>query len=441
MDRDQRIRDPIYDLVKFSADRAEDKLLWSLVQSPELQRLRRIRQLGFSEIVYPGATNTRFAHALGALQLARRMLGVLNKNNAFADVPDADNWKVATLVAALIHDVGHGPFSHVFEEVSEELGVTTHHEQWTKEIINSGTFAPKLDDYDGTLKEKILSFFEEEPGNNIFSSIISSQLDVDRLDFLARDRHATGVKFGLVDLEWILDNLTINQLRVDPESPAQHYCFVVKPKGLSAIENYLLAYAEMYLRVYFHKTTRAAQLMLLDILKYTFLEPKYANQIPDDDPVKKYFSSAPNPNLYDYLALDDFCIWNLVHLVARKNLGKLSSLAERLLARDLYKCFEPPKRPKEKISPNKMTNFVEGLNKGNIRFRRDKIPAKRYKEFDAEGISYLKNIFVHSEFDNEPMSIGSLSPAVEQLPDQPPVRFYFTNADDRDEARRIWDAL
>ena len=152
MDRDQRIRDPIYDLVKFSADRAEDKLLWSLVQSPELQRLRRIRQLGFSEIVYPGATNTRFAHALGALQLARRMLGVLNKNNAFADVPDADNWKVATLVAALIHDVGHGPFSHVFEEVSEELGVTTHHEQWTKEIINSGTFAPKLDDYDGTLK-------------------------------------------------------------------------------------------------------------------------------------------------------------------------------------------------------------------------------------------------------------------------------------------------
>src|SRR5687767_13619508 len=111
--RDQRIRDPIHNLIKFSSSRPDDRVLWNLVQTPQIQRLRRIKQLGFSELVYPGATHTRFSHVLGAMQTARKMLTVFLRNAVFTPDPDEE---LATLCAALLHDVGHGPFSHVFEE-------------------------------------------------------------------------------------------------------------------------------------------------------------------------------------------------------------------------------------------------------------------------------------------------------------------------------------
>lgn len=122
---DQRIRDPVHNLIKFSSSNKDDEVLWGLLQSRPLQRLRRIKQLGFSDFVYPGASHTRLSHALGVMQMARRMLDVLTRNQVIRKDADFASWQKATLCAALVHDVGHGPFSHVFEAVSEKLGINT----------------------------------------------------------------------------------------------------------------------------------------------------------------------------------------------------------------------------------------------------------------------------------------------------------------------------
>ena len=126
MVNDQRIRDPIHNLIKFSADSEDDQVLWELIQSRPIQRLRRIKQLGFSDFVYPGASHSRLSHSLGALEMARRMLSVLTKNQVIrSEDSEFKLWHRATLCAALLHDVGHGPFSHVFESLSKKLGIET----------------------------------------------------------------------------------------------------------------------------------------------------------------------------------------------------------------------------------------------------------------------------------------------------------------------------
>ncbi len=131
--RDQRIRDPIHNLIKFSSNIQDDEILWHLLQTSPLQRLRRIKQLGFSDFVYPGASHTRFSHSVGTMQMARRMLEILRRNKGLTQNEDSPLWHRATLCAALLHDVGHGPYSHAFEEVSKELGITTRHEEYTSQ--------------------------------------------------------------------------------------------------------------------------------------------------------------------------------------------------------------------------------------------------------------------------------------------------------------------
>jgi HD superfamily phosphohydrolase len=138
MQRDQRIRDPIHNLISFSVKRDEDILLWKLLNSSPIQRLRRIKQLGFSEFVYPGATHSRFAHVLGAMEMARRMMAAFEKNEVLGSDSTHQQMRKATLAAALIHDVGHGPYSHVFEELSEQFSIEKSHETYTAEIIASG---------------------------------------------------------------------------------------------------------------------------------------------------------------------------------------------------------------------------------------------------------------------------------------------------------------
>ena len=147
MKDEERIRCPVHDLINFKRSREEDVLLWELIQTPAMQRLRRIKQLGFSEFVYPGATHTRFSHVLGAMHMARRMLDVLAKNDALGKVEDLALGRRATLAAALLHDVGHGPYSHVFEEISDELGIERDHEAYTLEFIDTSDIRSPLEKF------------------------------------------------------------------------------------------------------------------------------------------------------------------------------------------------------------------------------------------------------------------------------------------------------
>ena len=136
MKEEERIRCPVHDLISFKKSSNEDVLLWGLLQTPAVQRLRRIKQLGFSEFVYPGATHSRISHVLGAMQMARRMLDVFEKNDVFQDVKNLPHERTATLAAALLHDIGHGPYSHVFEEICDALSLEKSHETYTLEPVN-----------------------------------------------------------------------------------------------------------------------------------------------------------------------------------------------------------------------------------------------------------------------------------------------------------------
>src|SRR3954447_9790265 len=216
------IRDPVHDVIVLRTDRPLEALLFRLLNAPQVQRLRRVRQLGLASLAYPGADHSRYSHSLGVMETARKMLDQLRQNFQI----DSEGEKIC-LIACLLHDLGHGPFSHVFERVS---GI--HHEELTRRVI----LDPQSDVYrilrehDPAMPEQIVAFLECRPKRTFFCDIISSQLDADRFDYLLRDNLMTGSRYGGFDLEWVLHALTIDEATDR---------LAVHTKGVSAVETYL----------------------------------------------------------------------------------------------------------------------------------------------------------------------------------------------------------
>ena len=188
----ERIRDPIHDLIEFSTDEFE-RQCWKVVQTPPFQRLRRIKQLGFSEFVYPGATHSRLAHSLGVFNTARQLAAVVKSRRGAAFDAQAANLAVAS---ALVHDVGHGPFSHAFEGALKGLRIGRPHEEWTEKIVLETEVRDALEGFVPAFSTKVASLFERETPADIYSSIVSSQFDADRTRLhearSVYDRHPTG---------------------------------------------------------------------------------------------------------------------------------------------------------------------------------------------------------------------------------------------------------
>ncbi len=232
------IRDPVHDVIALRLSDSADRLVFSLLGCREVQRLRRIRQLGFTSLAYPGADHSRYSHSLGVFQTARC---ILDRVEIRGDVREA------TLVAALLHDLGHGPFSHVFERVS---GI--HHEGITKRLILDDTTDVHrvLIRHEPTLPERVVALLECR-GDAIACDALSSQLDADRLDYLLRDNLMTGSRYGRYDLSWLIQAMTVADDRL-----------AISVKGISAAEAYLQARYHMYRHVYFHKVVRAAEGMV-----------------------------------------------------------------------------------------------------------------------------------------------------------------------------------
>jgi HD superfamily phosphohydrolase len=203
--REQRVRDPVHGLIVFTAHgeyARVDQAAWQLLNTPEFQRLRRIRQLGVTELTFPGATHTRFAHSMGVFHTARR-LGELIKHHTSQDADfDPVRARIATL-AALLHDIGHGPFSHAFESVQKHRGVAKRHEKWTAEIIRdrNGKISSILENqFRRGATSEIADMLEAENPTDEYHAIVSSSFDADRLDYLRRDRLMTGSGAGLSHL-------------------------------------------------------------------------------------------------------------------------------------------------------------------------------------------------------------------------------------------------
>lgn len=437
MKDEERIRCPVHDLIGFKQSRKEDVLLWRLIQTKPMQRLRRIKQLGFSEFVYPSATHTRFSHVVGAMQMARRMLQVLKRNQIFDDTPETSLDIAATLAAALLHDIGHGPYSHVFEEISERFGIGDTHEDYTKALMAAPEISDILKEYE--IFEKTKRFFDKEPGYTLFNAVISSQLDCDRLDFLSRDRHHSGIRSAAIDLEWLFDSLTIEKVEKDDAGDVKEYCFVFKEKGLVVVEEFVLAYISMYRNVYFHKTTRAVQHLIRDML--VALIENYAS---DDQvtslPILQYFlrrDEKIETKLDLYLELDDLSLIELTKLCARNDWGLASELAKRFFARDLYKCFELQNTEGGNVPRRKLDRFRSALADSSIYYVEDIISLRSYKQYAVTDANFLKNILIWKRQEIEPL--GSVSDIL-KVPPKRSARIYFRTSADRDAAAKIYAA-
>ena len=318
------IRDPVHDVIAFRVDRQPDGLLFRLIGAAEFQRLRRVRQLGFASLTYPGADHSRYSHSLGVMETARKMIGQLRQS---FQIDPAD--ETVCLAACLLHDLGHGPFSHVFERVSG-----LDHEELTRRIIDDpGSDVHRvLSDYDPGLAARVSDFLARRSGRGLLSDIVSSQLDADRLDYLLRDNLMTGSRYGDYDLGWLVHALTI-----DHGSGK----LAVLWKGVSAVEAYLQSRYHMYRNVYFHKVVRSAEGMAklaLQRAKRLAVQERLAWP-PREDVV--YMSllgqRLTTPQFTD---LDDVSMLHCFKLWTASGDVPLSSLCKGLLYRRLFKTID-----------------------------------------------------------------------------------------------------
>jgi len=225
-----------------------NELVYDIVQHPYLQRLARIRQLGMSYLVYPGATHTRFSHSLGAMFLMQEGIDSLRDK----DIPITDEEATAAEIAILLHDIGHGPFSHVLEHTMVE-GIT--HEEISLLMMQSINEELRMHNAECGPLDLAIQIFKNEYKKHFLHQLISSQLDVDRMDYLCRDSFFTGVQEGRVASERLLKMLNVVEDKL-----------VVEKKGIYSVEKFLVARRLMYWQVYMHKTSVAAEQLLIAVL-------------------------------------------------------------------------------------------------------------------------------------------------------------------------------
>ncbi|MBE1447166.1 HD domain-containing protein [Paenibacillus sp. OAS669] len=237
-------KDPVHKYIY-----VQDQTIWDLINTKEFQRLRRIRQLGTCFLTFHGAEHSRFSHSLGVYEITRKIISQFERNG-YEDWPREE--RLLSLCAALLHDVGHGPFSHSIEKT-----FGTHHEEWSCRIVLGDTEVNKvLKRVSPTFPQRVAGVIAKTYKQEIVVSLVSSQLDADRMDYLLRDAYYTGVNYGTFDLERILRVMR----------PFQGH-IVVKESGMHAVEDYLMSRYQMYWQVYFHPVTRSAEVILHKIFE------------------------------------------------------------------------------------------------------------------------------------------------------------------------------
>ncbi len=310
------LNDPVYGFITIPSE-----LIFTIIDHPYFQRLRRIKQLGLTDFVYPGALHTRFHHAIGAMHL----MSITLDNLRIKGTEITEEEYEAALIAILLHDIGHGPFSHALE-YSLLKGVP--HEELsllTIELLNQ-EFGGKLD--------LTLRIFKNQYERKFFHQLVSSQLDIDRLDYLQRDCFFTGVSEGTIGADRIIKMMDVKDDQV-----------VIEEKGIYSIENFLSARRLMYWQVYLHKTTVSAEKMLIKLIQ----RAKFLRQSGTNFTVTEEFDFFLNQNLSledfrtnpDFLQLflemDDLDIWGAIKLWKNHPDYVLRNISQMFLTRNLFK--------------------------------------------------------------------------------------------------------
>ncbi len=336
------MNDPVYGFITIY-----NELIFDIIEHRYFQRLRRIKQLGLTELVYPGAHHTRFHHAIGAMYLMQKTLDNLRSKGVM--IFDAEY--EAALIAILLHDIGHGPFSHTLEF---SLFQDVKHEQ-----ISLWLFDKLNQEFKGQL-EMAKQIFTGKYPRKFLHQLVSSQLDVDRLDYLKRDSFFTGVHEGTIGAERIIKMLTVVDDRL-----------VVEEKGIYSIENFLNARRLMYWQVYLHKTSVAAEAMLISLIK----RAKKLTQQGEDVPATPAFTiflerDINRQDFFDdkdlldvFVQLDDTDIWGSIkHWLSHQDMI-LRTLSNDLLSRKLFKI----KIFNEKIEKETLQSIEDQLLKQGVK--------------------------------------------------------------------------
>lgn len=326
------VNDPIYGFITIPG-----RLIFDLIEHPYFQRLRRISQMGMSYLVYPGAHHTRFHHAMGAMFLMQKAVQVLQLKG----VEISDEEEEALLIAILLHDIGHGPFSHAMEH-----SIVDHvdHEELSLRFMNALN-----QQFAGALEMAIAIFTDKYP-RKFMHQLVSGQLDMDRLDYLRRDSFYTGVPEGNVNSQRLITMLHV----VDDQ-------LVVEEKGIYSVEKFLVARRLMYWQVYLHKTGIVAEQLLLRVLKRAKELTKQGRILPCSPALSFFMHNAISQQDFDqkvldrFAQLDDYDIISAMKLWTTDEDFVLSELSKRLLSRNLLKV----KMKNKPFNPQKVKAKLE----------------------------------------------------------------------------------
>lgn len=432
-------RDPLYNYV--SIDRQRDGWLIELLDCPEVQRLRRIHQLGISYLTYPGADHNRLSHSLGVLHLMQQ---------AFQHIESSYNdehfnrGRAPLLAAALVHDVGHGPFSHLFEPC---LGID--HEVWSQKIIlceDSGLQLNRaLRRVDRALPQTVAELIDDDNFDQPpwMKYLLSSQLDMDRLDYLRRDSLFTGAGYGHYDFYRVLNTF---ELHPDAEGNRD---IVWSERSKFAIEEYIFARHYMYQNVYLHKTTRGFEKMLEAMWQRAKSLYDNGQKLMLMPAIRDFWCSSA-PAVQQYLRIEEFTVLQQIQNWTSHPDKSLSDIARRFLARKRFSMIEPPPM-KKGLAPSYDAweqALLEVVKKNTeydppeIYFLRDKVKAKYNqpyfpeKETDEQSVKNAIRLLVDGR--SEPVEISTLLDRLKPLTQEPTERMrYYIPADLLPAAKKL----
>ncbi len=314
--------DPLHGAIALDSSDPTEHLLIRLIDTPAFQRLRRIRQLGVASLTFHGAESSRFTHSLGVMAIARRAFDRLAKH-----YPALHPYRPVVLCGALLHDIGHGPFSHTSEEI-----FGNHHEHWTQRILReSQPVQQLLDGCDPMLITQLEQVYTKQHPLPIVWQLVTSQLDCDRLDYLMRDSYFTGASYGKLDLDRIL-------MAMDYDPVSQQ--LVVARKGMAAIEHYLIVRHFMYAQVYNHPKNLAATWLLNQAFARAQILMAIGHLEADDIMTAWLTQDCDELLLEHYLDADDGSFTYHLQRWQRCNDALLADLCRRLLDRDLPKTLD-----------------------------------------------------------------------------------------------------
>lgn len=406
------IRDPVNGFIRLN----DYDFIKLIVESEHFQRLRRISQLGLSMLVYPSATHNRFSHSIGAMQVFWRIFDNLIPSMTISKGEIKDLRKLGT-AAILLHDIGHGPFSHASEKV-----FNFHHEDMSKEIISRSIIADYLRKDGLTPKEitRVISRTAKNK-NKLITQLVTSQLDADRLDYLQRDAYFTGVGFCNIDIDRIVNVLVVHQKMDKLNGQA-----VSLYKGYHSLESFIVTRYLMYQGVYLHKTTRCFEILTRKAIE------RFVTSSQSETPTElQCLLEGRSPTLKELLELDDYFLYSQLKKWTKSTDPILSELCSRVINRQSLSSIEISQKPVLALAiDRKIRRLIEKSKKDPDYFLFEDdatdTPYKPYKPISMDDEkSPITNIFALDEEDN-PKEISDLSAVVHSISQkQYSSRYYF----------------